>query len=1033
MADLIGQMLGQYQIVEQIGMGGMATVYKAYQANMDRYVAIKVLPRQLAEDPQFTGRFEQEARTIAKLENKHILPVYDYGQHNGHTYLVMRYIGTGTLKNLTGQGALPLPDAVQYFTQIADALQYAHDHGVIHRDIKTSNVLIGDGKTCYLTDFGIAKLAASSAHFTGTGGVIGTPAYMSPEQCHGLPVDARSDIYSLGIVLYEMLTGVVPFEAETPVAVVLKQINEPLPPPRNLNMAIPEAVEKVLFRALAKEPDHRYQSAADFSEALQDAFESFTEKQTVMFAHAPLAPAAMAPTQTAAPTAPVAAAPERARPRWLLFAGLAALALAAVIIGLLVLAGGEDDEEAQDEPPATAEVVNTPFEITPPGVDVTPTGAEVAPPGVEVTPTPAEVAMGGPETPDSLWTVFSNTQSYDGDDHQLLITEHALWVSSSGGLMRWQSDGTYTRYTSADGLAFNDIQTMSLDAAGNIWLGGGSVYGVMRLQLDENDRLAQVDYYDPSNSGDLQSWNFWTFWPDPDGSVIAATYETRLEFWNGQQWAAPAWTSKGLDVVGDRAWALLRSRDGTLWVGGPSGLVRSSGDSWESIPPPDDLPPGEYEAYNYVSLYEDPLDGAIWVSLLTQPDWRLHARQLVLGENSLWGWQLVSVELPEPLINGLRAADDSLWLVGQDSVIHLDSASGRREVFGSGQGLRGDRYFDIAQDADGTIWVTTNTALAYYDGRRWISYGPGSEPPSNHNVAMAEAPDGTLWFLSDYGHLFRYRGGQWESVEYFDTETYDLALQGDVIWVASDDGLYRWESGAYRLYSPDNGDNMNSSVVLTLAVDQNHPDRLWFGTTNGLHLYNAADDTIRFWARAEDNDFPGPGIMALYFDRGGALWVGSAFGDDESWIGPGEAQVIQIADPSDLDNLTWEVRAALNAPFYEGDWNVLAIAEDEQGSLWIGTDESLYRRVGDRWQKWIESDGAPEFEAIQDMVLVNGIAWIATENEGLYRYDAAGWYHLGREGIGANHLHDLYRASDGALWILGGSGITRLMGDPLAQ
>ena len=370
MADLIGEMLGQYQIIDQIGMGGMATVYRAYQANMDRYVAIKVLPKQLAEDPQFFGRFEQEARTIARLENKHILPVYDYGEYNGHTYLVMRYIGTGTLKNLVTRGPLALVDSVTYFTQIADALQYAHDHGVIHRDVKTSNVLIGDSQDCYLTDFGIAKLAASASHFTGTGGVIGTPAYMSPEQCHGLPVDARSDIYSLGIVLYEMLTGAVPFEAETPVAVVLKQVNEPLPPPRGMNPSIPECVEKVLFKALAKEPEDRYQTVKAFSDALRDAYESFTERQTVSFP-SPVVQAIPEPptaTRESLPTKPMTPA-QPTRPRWLLIAGLAAILIAAGIIAALALSGGDEDQNADDETTteigAAGEVVTPDDELSP--------------------------------------------------------------------------------------------------------------------------------------------------------------------------------------------------------------------------------------------------------------------------------------------------------------------------------------------------------------------------------------------------------------------------------------------------------------------------------------------------------------------------------------------------------------------------------------------------------------------------------------------------------------------------------------------
>ncbi|MEK6574150.1 MAG: serine/threonine-protein kinase, partial [Chloroflexota bacterium] len=211
-----GQQLGPYRIINQIGQGGMATVYKAYHAAMDRYVAVKVLPRQLAESKEFMGRFQQEARTIANLEHPHILPVHDFGESGGITYFVMRFLDTGTLKERIAAGSLSLAEVDRLFTQLADALGYAHQRGVVHRDIKPSNVLVDARGDVFLTDFGIAKLMEGAAQFTATGAITGTPAYMSPEQARGEKLDQRSDIYSLGIVLYEMVTGRVPFEAETP-------------------------------------------------------------------------------------------------------------------------------------------------------------------------------------------------------------------------------------------------------------------------------------------------------------------------------------------------------------------------------------------------------------------------------------------------------------------------------------------------------------------------------------------------------------------------------------------------------------------------------------------------------------------------------------------------------------------------------------------------------------------------------------------------------------------------------------------------
>jgi len=271
-----GQMLGPYRIINQIGRGGMATVYKAYQPSVDRYVAIKVLPSQLAESREFATRFQQEARIIAKLEHPHILPVFDYGESDGIAYFVMRYMDAGTLKEKMIEGRpLPLSEIDKLFTQLAGALSYAHGHGVVHRDLKPANVLIDSQGNVFLTDFGIAKiLESASPRLTQTDAIMGTPAYISPEQAQGQPVDQRSDIYSLGIILYEMVTGSVPFTAETPLAVLFKHISDPLPPPSLVKPDIRPAIEKVILKALSKDPRDRFSTAAEFVAAWERALDT---------------------------------------------------------------------------------------------------------------------------------------------------------------------------------------------------------------------------------------------------------------------------------------------------------------------------------------------------------------------------------------------------------------------------------------------------------------------------------------------------------------------------------------------------------------------------------------------------------------------------------------------------------------------------------------------------------------------------------------------------------------------------------------
>ncbi len=271
MENLTGKQFGPYQIVAPLGEGGMAAVYKAYQPGMERYVALKVLPRNYADDAQFLARFQREAKLLAQLQHPHILPVFDFGQAEGYTYIVMPFIQSGTLTDQLKGSPVPLARIRQIITQVGEALNYAHVRGMIHRDIKPSNILIDESGNCLLTDFGLARMVEDAVNLTSTGTVMGTPAYMSPEQGSGSKIDSRSDIYSLGVVLFEMATGRVPFQAETPIAVVFKHVQDPLPPARSINPDLPEAVELVILKSLAKNPEDRYQTAADMVRAIQAA------------------------------------------------------------------------------------------------------------------------------------------------------------------------------------------------------------------------------------------------------------------------------------------------------------------------------------------------------------------------------------------------------------------------------------------------------------------------------------------------------------------------------------------------------------------------------------------------------------------------------------------------------------------------------------------------------------------------------------------------------------------------------------------
>ena len=280
MSNLIGQILGRYHILEQLGEGGMATVYKAFDTRLEANVAVKVirtdnLPQSGVE--RALKRFEREAKALAQLNHPNIVKVIDYGEYEDRPYLVMPYLEGGTLKGLMqARGALPWQDAVRLLLPISKALAYAHQRGMIHRDVKPSNVLITDSGEPMLSDFGVTKIIEEEAtvDLTGTNATVGTPEYMAPEQAISKSIDHRVDIYALGIVFYEMITGRKPYVADTPLAVLFKQASEPLPRPKQFAPDLPDKVEQIILKALAKKPEDRYQTMGEFAIALETIIET---------------------------------------------------------------------------------------------------------------------------------------------------------------------------------------------------------------------------------------------------------------------------------------------------------------------------------------------------------------------------------------------------------------------------------------------------------------------------------------------------------------------------------------------------------------------------------------------------------------------------------------------------------------------------------------------------------------------------------------------------------------------------------------
>ncbi|MCB0174054.1 MAG: SUMF1/EgtB/PvdO family nonheme iron enzyme [Anaerolineae bacterium] len=356
-------------MTERLGQGGMAEVYKAYQTGLERHVAIKVMHRHLTQSTDLVTRFQREAKSVGQLQHQHILQVIDFDIESGIYYLVMEYIQGQTLADyLAKQKTLSVEEALVIAAQLVDALDYAHRKGVIHRDIKPANIMLRHNKSnqVVLTDFGLVRLADEN-NLTVKGTLIGTPAYMAPEAFRGEPLNEQSDIYSLGVVLYQMITGSKPYSGDTPYAIISQQMNDPLPPPRQFKPDLPGEVEQLILKALAKNPKDRFRSAAEFYQAIQHIQ---TTQNTGHSSHSmPLLPADLSNR------------PPAKFNQWLLLTAGAGsvifLITVAIVLTLLIGPKGTGVENVQAENGAVEQIGQQGRETTPIAANPT-TGADAA-------------------------------------------------------------------------------------------------------------------------------------------------------------------------------------------------------------------------------------------------------------------------------------------------------------------------------------------------------------------------------------------------------------------------------------------------------------------------------------------------------------------------------------------------------------------------------------------------------------------------------------------------------------------------------
>jgi serine/threonine-protein kinase len=460
--------IGRYEIKAELGRGGMATVYQAYDPRFEREVAIKVLPREMLHDPQFRVRFEREAKTIAMLEHPAIVPVYDFGEEDGQPYFVMRYMTGGSLSDRMNQGPLTVKETARIFERLAPAMDEAHARGIIHRDLKPGNILFDRLNEPYVSDFGIAKLSEAQASVTGSA-IIGTPAYMSPEQAQGEPVDGRSDIYALGVILFEMLSGKPPYEADTPMGVVLKHITEPVPHILDANPNLPVAIKAVVEKAMAKDKLERFATCSDLAAALSAIARGESPDLKTLLATKPIIPPKTMvtkrikqPKSRTEALGPVGA-PRKKTGLWIGLGAATILSCAAIVSVFFIF---------KDQ---------LPLFLTPTKAIPTQTEAIQLSPTLEVllaveTPTPRPTPLPTNTLAPSLTATTAGRPALGGADLIAFLNGNNVWIMNVNGSnlsqlttdgaikydLQWMPDGTRVSYISGKCIQYVDISSREI-------------------------------------------------------------------------------------------------------------------------------------------------------------------------------------------------------------------------------------------------------------------------------------------------------------------------------------------------------------------------------------------------------------------------------------------------------------------------------------------------------------------------------------------------------------------------------------------
>lgn len=965
-----GQMIGQYKVVSLLGKGGMATVYKGYQAEVDRFVAIKVLEHQFATDVEFIGRFRQEARLIARLEHPHILPVYSFGESDGLPYIAMRYLEAGTLSDRLKAGALSPGEINRIFTQFAEALGYAHEMGVIHRDVKPSNAMLDSKGNLFLTDFGIAKLVEGTIHLTATGAITGTPAYMSPEQAMGQKVGVQADIFSLGIVLYEMLTGSTPFTAETPLAVLLKMVNEPLPLPRTLNPEIRPELEKVVLKALARDPADRYASMQQFLRAWQAAIQDVTQragKQPGTGIQPPIKQKSATITRSTAREN--LKKPHRGLP-WLI---IVPFLIVAGIIGLYL--SGVLKAKPQNVLPSGT---NFPQQATNTDIPVESLFLK---------------SLILPITESAQWSFWGN-----GNDISSLHTAgNYLLASSASELTVWDlTNREHITLNMQNGLPDSQINTAWIEDEQSLYIGTNK--GLLHVQNQQiNIPDSRVGFTDTRISSIVRNGNrlvIGTTDCSEDGAGLWAfsgdSFEPIKDF--------PSSVADHTDKVSCQVTTLFVDPDGTLWVGTIKGLAHFDGQNWRVF--------GISDGLTNERILRISSDAS--------------GRMIAATPAGLFSMDSISFQVIVRASEiGLSSINDfvidasgKFWITSENGIVRFDPASRGMEKFSKESGQLPTNHFTSAvKDASDVLYFGSDlgifvTTEGYNFERLTLTHTLAN---SSHDRILP-APDGSLWFVQYSSTLIDQLTPSTDTWASFPAHNTCCLIP---FGFYSDGTLFGGgDTGAWFILGDTTihlttKEGLLSDKITAINLFGNR--RVLIGTDKGMQ--NLKGDEIIGTLIPTKYELPSDEVTALYVAPDQSTWVGLKGG------------MIHVT----LDNVIESYLAPglfSNAPEAVTDF-----ATDLQGRLWVTTlGDGIYSLENGTWQHYTPA----EIESIRSnrincvTVASDGSVWFGTEDAGANQYNDRQWRSIDRNaGLLQDSIKDILVDDHGSVWFTGTEGISR--------